>query len=220
MAIPEITPSFSTPITGVGDLIIDPPSDPTSLGGGFDAGNLILGGEANVIQDSRRCTIINGASNFLEGKYNTHIIGDAVTPLSPFGPSNSIGVSNILNNAFYVGCFNGLHVNGDVVAFTSSDERLKDDITLIENPLNKVLSLDAVDFNWNDNQEVYSGHDIGLIAQQVEEVAPEIVTTRENGFKAVKYDRVTSLLVGAIKEQQKIIESLEERISKLENQTQ
>ena len=90
MAIPEITPSFSTPITGVGDLIIDPPSDPTSLGGGFDAGNLILGGEANVIQDSRRCTIINGASNFLEGKYNTHIIGDAVTPLSPFGPCGPV----------------------------------------------------------------------------------------------------------------------------------
>lgn len=208
MSIPDITtdnPDSRSPEKNLTNNPL-PPSDSSLFGGGYDGINAILAGQNNIIKNSRGCSIIQGYGNKIEDKVNTHIIGSFTTAA--------------LTDAFYVGCFNGLHVNGDVVAFTSSDERLKDDITLIENPLNKVLSLDAVEFNWNDNQEVYSGHDIGLIAQQVEEVAPEIVTTRENGFKAVKYDRVTSLLVGAIKEQQKIIESLEERISKLENQTQ
>jgi hypothetical protein len=205
MTIPNISVS---PTTTAGSKVGPhnnpiPPADSNLFGGGYDAANTIIAGANNLIKNSRACSIIQGYGNKIEDKVNTHIIGSFT--------------SASLSDAFYVGCLNGLHVNGDVLAFTSSDERLKDDITLIENPLSKVLSLDAVEFNWNDNQEVYSGHDIGLIAQQVEEVAPEIVTTRENGFKAVKYDRVTSLLVGAIKEQQKIIESLEERISKLEN---
>lgn len=203
MAFSENPPSFNVP-DDLKDIELPPEVSDGVLG--YAAENYIFGGRNNRIANSRTCSVINGTSNLISGLYNTHVIGNFLTPSQ--------------SNSFHVGCYNGLHVYGDVVAFTSSDERLKDDITLIENPLSKVLSLDAVEFNWNDNQEVYSGHDIGLIAQQVEEVAPEIVTTRDNGFKAVKYDRVTSLLVGAIKEQQKIIESLEERISKLENQTQ
>ena len=112
-----------------------------------------------------------------------------------------------------------LHVEGDVVAFSSSDKRLKDDITLIDEPLSKVMSLDAIEFNWNDNQSTYTGHDIGLVAQQVEEVAPEIVETRKDGYKAIKYEKVNALLVGAIQEQQKKIEFLEKRLESLERRS-
>ena len=107
----------------------------------------------------------------------------------------------------------------DIIAFSSSDERLKDDITLLDEPLNKVMSLDAIEFNWNDNQSTYTGHDIGLIAQQVEEVAPEIVETRKDGYKAIKYEKVNALLVGAIQEQQKKIEFLEKRLESLERRS-
>ena len=172
---------------------------------GYSASNIILGGTNNEISNSRRCSILQGASNIIDNKYNTHIIGDFITA--------------DLDNAFYVGCGNGLHVYGDVVSFAYSDERLKDDIKSIEFPLSKVLALDSVSFKWNENQQVYKGKDIGLIAQQVEKVAPELVVERKDGYKAIKYDKINALLVGAIKEQQKIIESLEERISKLENQT-
>ena len=126
---------------------------------------------------------------------------------------------NQVNNAFYIGCLNGLHSYGDVVAFSSSDERLKDNISIIIDPLEKILKLDAVEFDWNSKQEVYQGHDIGLIAQQVEEVAPELVTTRDNGYKAVKYEKITALLVGAIKEQQKQIDFLEKRVESLERRS-
>ena len=54
--------------------------------------------------------------------------------------------------------------------------------------------------HWNDKQDVYEGHDIGVIAQDVEVVAPELVQTREDGFKAVKYEKLTALLIEAVKE--------------------
>ena len=107
----------------------------------------------------------------------------------------------------------------DIIAFSSSDKRLKDDITLIDEPLSKIMSLDAIEFNWNDNQSTYTGHDIGLVAQQVEEVAPEIVETRKDGYKAIKYEKVNALLVGAIQEQQKKIEFLEKRLESLERRS-
>jgi hypothetical protein len=161
-----------------------------------------LGGQNNVIKNSRSSSIIQGFNNRIEDKINCHVIG--------------INTLATKDHAFYIGCLNGVHSLGDVIAFTSSDEKLKDNIISIDKPLDKILSLDAVEFDWNNKQGTYSGHDIGLIAQQVEKVAPEIVVTRDNGFKAVKYDRVTALLVGAIKDQQKKIDILEERLSNLE----
>ena len=161
--------------------------------------NLILSGFNNTIKDSKRCTVINGSSNLIDGKSNVHIIGDGITATT--------------SNTFYVGCENGLYCTGDVVAFSLSDERLKDNIKPIENCLQKVMALDAVEFEWNDLQETYSGKDIGLIAQQVERIAPEIVETRKNGYKAVSYQKIVALLVGAIKEQQGIIDKIEEYIN-------
>ena len=141
------------------------------------------------------------------------------------------GYTDIEDNSFNVGCHNGMVVYGDIrskrnliaeediIAFSSSDKRLKDDITLIDEPLSKVMSLDAIEFNWNDNQSTYTGHDVGLIAQQVEQVAPEIVETRKDGYKAIKYEKVNALLVGAIQEQQKKIEFLEKRLESLERRS-
>ena len=224
MTIPNISiPALATNVDADIPGALTPPTDSSSSWSGFDAGNMILGGDGNVIENSRRCTIINGASNYLIGKYNTHIIGDAVTKHSPYGWANTISMidsnSNCLDNAFYVGCYNGIFSAGDVVAFASSDKRLKDNISILIDPLEKVLRLDAVEFDWNDKQETYTGHDIGLIAQQVEEVAPELVTTRPTGYKAVKYEKLTALLVGAIKEQQKQIEFLEKRVESLERRS-
>ena len=96
-----------------------------------------------------------------------------------------------------------MYVEGDVVAFYSSDKRLKDNILSIDDCLNKITSLDAVSFDWNKKQNAYSGHDIGLIAQQVSQVAPEIVEERKDGYLALKYEKMIPLLVGAIKDQQK-----------------
>ena len=61
------------------------------------------------------------------------------------------------------------------------------------------------------------GHDIGVIAQEIEEVLPEVVVTRENGYKAVRYEKIVPLLIETTKEQQKQINNLNDRLEKLEN---
>ena len=96
---------------------------------------------------------------------------------------------------------NTIRCTGDVVAFYASDERLKENIKVLENGLDKVCQLRGVEFDWNDKQDVYEGHDIGVIAQDVEKVAPELVETRKHdGYKAVKYEKLTALLIEAVKE--------------------
>ena len=98
----------------------------------------------------------------------------------------------------------------DVVAYSTSDIRLKENITPLSTPLEKVMKLQGVDFTWKpDIDSEYAGKkDIGLIAQQVEEVLPDAVETRYNGYKAVRYEKVIPLLVEAVKEQQKQIDEL------------
>ena len=104
---------------------------------------------------------------------------------------------------------NTIRCVGDVVAFYSSDKRLKDNITPIENSLEKVGKLKGYEFDWNDNQDVYEGHDVGVIAQEVEAVVPEIVETRKHdGYKAVKYEKLVPLLINAINELKAEIEEL------------
>ena len=100
--------------------------------------------------------------------------------------------------------------NNDVVAFYSSDERLKDNVVKIGDPLMKLSELRGVEFDWNDNKEVFAGeHSYGVIAQEVEKVLPEIVTERGDGYKAVKYELIVPLLIESIKELHKKVEHIE-----------
>ena len=107
----------------------------------------------------------------------------------------------------------------DVVAYSTSDERLKKSIKPIPNALDKVLQIRGVEFNWKKadkkmQKEVHSfeGHDVGVIAQEVEAVLPEVVITRDSGYKAVKYEKIVPLLIEAIKDQQKQIDELKSKI--------
>tara|TARA_B110000444_G_scaffold225792_1_gene229872 strand:- start:345 stop:2066 length:1722 start_codon:yes stop_codon:yes gene_type:complete len=110
--------------------------------------------------------------------------------------------------------------NGDIVAFHSSDKRLKTKIKQIQNPLEKLEKINGYTFEWIEKIEIHSnkGNDIGVIAQEVEEVLPEIVTTRDNGYKAVRYEKLTPFLISCIKEQQKQIESQQQQIESQQQQ--
>ena len=67
------------------------------------------------------------------------------------------------------------------------------------------------EFDWNNNQQVYTGHDVGVLAQEVEKVVPEIVETREHdGYKAVKYEKLVPLLINAINDLKAEIEELKD----------
>ena len=105
-----------------------------------------------------------------------------------------------------------LSVRGDVVAYASSDERLKDNVTVIDSALNKVKQIRGVEFDWNNKQDTYKGHDIGVIAQDVEKVVPELVKDRDDGYKAVDYQKLTALLIEAVKELELKVKELEDKL--------
>ena len=104
-----------------------------------------------------------------------------------------------------------IKATGDVTAFHSSDERLKDNVTPIEGAIDKINQIGGYGFDWNDNSE-HSGHDVGVIAQEIEKVLPEVVVTRDNGYKAVRYEKIVALLINAIKEQQLQIDELKSKL--------
>jgi hypothetical protein len=102
-----------------------------------------------------------------------------------------------------------IEASGDVIAFGSSDERLKDNITYIHRPIDKINKIGGYKFTWNDKQNTYLGKDVGVLAQEIEAVLPEIVTTRGSGYKAVKYEKIVPLLIEGIKELDKKVKDIE-----------
>ena len=113
-----------------------------------------------------------------------------------------------------------IYATDNITAYYSSDITLKNNIRPIESAIFKVKQINGVRFDWNEKSsqiQQEQGHDVGLIAQEVEKVLPEIVITRENGIKAIQYEKVVPLLVEAIKEQQTLIEDLSNRLEVLEN---
>jgi len=105
----------------------------------------------------------------------------------------------------------------DVVAFSSSDIRLKENIKPIENALEKVLQLNGIEFDWNQELKEahgYDQHDLGVIAQEVKELFPDVVRTNDTGYLAVRYEKLIPVLIEAIKEQQRQINELKELLTK------
>ena len=100
-----------------------------------------------------------------------------------------------------------VEVSGDVTAFSTSDERLKDNVTPIGSAIDKINQIGGYEFDWNNSSE-HSGHDVGVIAQEIEKVLPEVVVDRDTGYKAVRYEKIVALLIQAIKEQQLQIDEL------------
>jgi|21_taG_2_1085346.scaffolds.fasta_scaffold00254_2 hypothetical protein len=108
---------------------------------------------------------------------------------------------------------------GDVIALYTSDERLKDDIQYILDPVSKVKQLNGVEFKWNDKQKIYpvGTKDVGIIAQDLQKIYPELVTESSTGYLGVKHDRLVALLVEAVKAQSSEIELLKSRITNMED---
>ena len=112
-----------------------------------------------------------------------------------------------------------IDATNDIVAFSSSDIRFKENITPIKNALDKISKISGNTYDWkaeNKAEHGYEGNDVGVIAQEIEAVLPQLVQTRESGYKAVKYDKLVALLIEGMKEQQKQIEDLSNKINKLE----
>ena len=117
------------------------------------------------------------------------------------------------------GVVGAILATNDVVAFSTSDERLKENFEPIGSATEKISQLTGYTFDWipMEGIHVHSGHDIGVKAQEVEKVLPEIVEDRGNGYKAVKYEKLTALLIQAVNEQQKQIVDLTTELNWVKN---
>jgi hypothetical protein len=130
---------------------------------------------------------------------------------------NSLGVGTAGS-----GTAGEIRATNNVTAYYSSDSRLKENIKPIENALAKVKLINGVTYDWTEDFiESHGGedgyfirkHDVGVIAQEVEAVMPEIVVDRDDGYKAVKYERMVALLIEAVKELSAEIEVLKAKVN-------
>ena len=116
-----------------------------------------------------------------------------------------------------------LHAEGDVIASstTISDSRLKDNIITIGGALDKIKSLRGVSYTWNAGKKK-GKQDIGLIAQEVEEIIPEVVKDKkmplmdgidpDETYKTIDYEKIIAVLIEAVKDQQTQIDELKRKI--------
>lgn len=155
------------------------------------------------------------SNNSGEGATPTVAIGQAVATSSDV-QFDSFGVGTAAS-----GTTGEIRATNNITAYYSSDARLKENINYIDDALGKVAKIQGVEFDWKEDYIAKAGgedgyfvrkHDVGLIAQQVENVLPELVANRDDGFKAMKYDRVVALLVNAIHELTDRVEELEAQV--------
>jgi|GEM_PF-763828 len=198
---------------------------------GIDAGRAAFDSPRT---ESNRLRI--GSSNLIYGEFDNEFLSlngnvgvnrDAYSNVSlgvsPNGQNYGIYVD--AGSISYAGYFNGdIHATG---TSTSSDIRYKRNVKQIINPIDKIKGIRGVTYFWDINKFKDKGFtdkkQIGVIAQEIEEILPELVREDEKGYKAVSYDKLTAVLVEAVKEQQNKIDLLEnenkelvERLKRLE----
>ena len=183
----------------------------------LSTGNITLSGSnASVtapnfygVASSAKKVVINGSADYGNEDGETQPTKMQLVLTDAQNQTNRLFTKNLLefnkNN-------NELSAPGDIIAYYTSDERLKDNVTTIDDPLAKVLSLGGYTFDWNENS-AKEGTETGVIAQEVESLGlPGLVTTRDDGYKAVRYEKLVPLLIEAIKELSDKVSSLEERL--------
>jgi hypothetical protein len=170
-----------------------------------------------------------GAGSTVAGPQGPQGVTGPQGPAGPQGPGANQALdttSNVQFNSLGVGTpasgtAGEIRATNEVTAYYSSDLRLKGNIVNIDNPIEKLNQIRGVYFDWTDETIKVRGgedgffvrkHDIGVIAQEVEIVVPEIVATRPDGFKAVKYEKLVPLLIEAIKELSKEVEDLKKKL--------
>jgi hypothetical protein len=156
----------------------------------------------------------NGLNFGINGGLNPalKITSAGVAMFSAAANTTSLGVGTAAS-----GVTGEIRATNNITAYYSSDKSLKENIKRIENAIKKIMSISGVEFDWTQEFiDAHGGedgyfvrkHDVGVIAQDIEKVLPEVVATKQDGTKAVKYDRIVALLIEAIKDQQEQIDEL------------
>ena len=160
-----------------------------------------------ITNTSTRMTVLSSGNvgiNTTTPGSTLHVVGDVLIQTGALG----VGVNPSATDG-------RIDAGNDIVAFSTSDKRLKENITPIANALEKVRSLTGVEFDWKEETKSvhgYEGHDVGVIAQDVQAVLPEAVRTNDTGYLSVRYEKMIALLIEANKELANRVEQLEKLI--------
>ena len=109
---------------------------------------------------------------------------------------------------------NVIKCEGDIIAYLGSDRRFKDNIMVIDNPIDKIFKLSGNTFTWNEStprEELKGTDDVGVIAQEVKEVLPSAVRENKDNSLSVDYVKIITLLIECIKDLQLQINELKEK---------
>jgi len=196
-AIPSVSTAADFTIDAGGDIILDADGTDIKLkDNGTEFGSFKIASSDFIIKSA-----INNKDILFKGQDGGSTITALQLDMSEAG------------NAQFLSKISGsqIEASGDVIAFSSSDRELKDDIKPIENPLEKMEKIGGYTFDWNDKQQTYTGKDVGVIAQEIQEVLPELVTERDNGYLAVKYEKIVPLLIESVKELKKEIDDIKQK---------
>jgi hypothetical protein len=165
-------------------------AEPDSTSHAFQVGN--TSGENIIIDGNEIMARNNGSASVL------HLNADFGTVVVNGGQANTTHITFEANGD--IDCLN-LKARADVWAYTSSDPLLKDNKELIKNPLDIISKINGYTFDWNEKSADHlQGHDYGVMADEIQAVMPELVTTRDDGVRAVRYEGIIPLLVEAIKQ--------------------
>jgi len=172
---------------------------------GFNVGDSFTLNGADTAHYGLSCGVSTSVPLVLSGYYGVAI---ATNGLERVRILQSNGYFGILTTtpAYELDVTGTIRATGNVIAF--SDARVKENIKTIDSALEKVNKLRGVEFNKIGEEKTC----IGVIAQEVEEVLPEVVETDDNGMKAVAYGNMVGLLIEAMKEQQKQIDELKAKL--------
>lgn len=185
----------------------------TSFSGSLAASNL-----TGTVPTARLATGTADGTTFLRGDSTWATSGASITddtstnsnsryPLFTSTSSGTLSSANVSTTKLYfnpsTGTLNATTVN------SLSDRNQKTNIRPIEDSIALVQRLQGVRFDWIENNKP----SIGVIAQDVEEIIPEVVETNEDGTKSVSYGNIIGVLIEAIKEQQIRIEELERKLN-------
>jgi len=186
-------------------------------------GNLYYRGGTQTFQNgagSKTMLVLNSANSVDLNYNNSTKFQTTNTGISVTGnvvPSGNISGSSTSHLTMgQISSSGDVVADGDVVAYNSSDVRLKDNIEVIKGSLDKIDGIRGVEFDWNDKSPGWAqerGHDIGVIAQEVQKIIPEIVVERKNGYLGVDYKRIIPLLIESIKELKQEVNDLKKKVS-------
>ena len=176
----------------------------------INAGLGLTGG--GTIQ-SDRSLALDGTSGYFTSSVQTVISSNnfATRTSNVFTGSQNITGSLILTGSADID--GDINATGDITAYYSSDERLKENITRIQSPSTKIKLIHGVEFDWVPKKGIHNnkGRDVGVIAQDIEKILPEIVITKKNGYKAVNYEKLVALLIEVNKDLLERVEELERK---------